>query len=161
MRMKEVVTFFLSGKKYGVEVGQMQGIENYVDMVHAPDMPDCLLGIVTIRKEAIPVIDLKRKMVLPAVGRTPETKYVILRTSHGKLAIVADGIAKIVKAEGEGIQAFPAMMKTEATSYIEYIVKDEGDLVLTINPDEFLTNDEWGIVQKVLDDLETDGGNDD
>lgn len=159
--MKEVVTFLLSGKTYGVEVSRMQGLENFVDMVQTPDMPEYLQGIVTIRKEAIPVVDLKRKMVLPATDRTSETKYVILRTSHGKLGIVADGTGKIVKAGGEDVQAFPEMMKTEATSYIEYIVKDEGKLILTINPDEFLTNDEWEIVQKALDDLETDGGNND
>lgn len=159
--MKEVVTFFLSGKMYGVEVGRMQGLENYVDMIQTPDMPEYLQGIVTIRKEAIPVIDLKRKMVLPATERTSETKYVILRTSHGKLGIVADGVGKIIKAEGEDIQAFPQMMKTEATSYIDYIVKEEKNLILTINPDEFLTNDEWKIVQKALDDLEADGGNHD
>ena len=35
--MKEVVTFFLSGKEYGADVSKIQGIENYVE--RSPGFP--------------------------------------------------------------------------------------------------------------------------
>ena len=84
--MKEIVTFFLSGKEYGVEVDKMQGIENYVDMTQAAEMPECLQGIVMIREEVIPVLNIKKQLVLPSVPVTEDTKYLIFLTSHGKLA---------------------------------------------------------------------------
>ena len=40
--MKEIVTFTLSGKEYGVEVSRLHGIEKYADMMEAPDLPECM-----------------------------------------------------------------------------------------------------------------------
>lgn len=158
--MKEIVTFYLSGKKYGVKVEQMQGIENYTEMAQAPDMPECLQGIISVRKEVIPVVDIKRQLVLPSTAVTQNTKYLVLRTSRGKLAIMADGVSKIVKAEGEEIQDFPVLIQTEATSYVEFIVKSEGQLILVINSEGIISADDWGAIQKVLEDMETGGNND-
>ena len=47
--MKEVVTFFLSGKEYGADVSEIQGIENYVEYAKEPGLSDGFLGIVSIR----------------------------------------------------------------------------------------------------------------
>ena len=38
--MKEVVTFFLSGKEYGADVSEIQGIENYVEYAKEPGLSD-------------------------------------------------------------------------------------------------------------------------
>ena len=46
--MKEVVTFFLSGKEYGADVSEIQGIENYVEYAKEPGLSDGFLGIVSI-----------------------------------------------------------------------------------------------------------------
>lgn len=158
--MKEIVTIYLSGKKYGVEVCQMQGIENFTEMTLAPDMPDCMQGVITVRKETIPVVDIKKQFVLPAAEITQNTKYLVLRTSQGKMAVVADGVAKILKVEEEDVQDFPAIVQTKATSYVKFIVKSEGQLILVINTDAILSAEDWGAIQKVLEDMET-GGNDD
>ena len=158
--MKEIVTFFLSGRQYGVEVGNMQGIENFVDMTHTPQMPECLQGIVVIRNEMIPVINIRRRMTLPAMENTKQMKFVLLRSNKGKLAIIVDDVAQIVKSEDQEVQPFPALLKSEATSYADYIVKNKNQLVLVLNPNKILTEEEWAEVQKVLEDVKT-GGKDD
>lgn len=158
--MKEIVTFFLSGRQYGVEIGNMQGIENFANMTHTPDMPECLQGIVVIRNELIPVVDIRRRMTLPVMENTKENKFVLLRSSKGKLAIVVDEVAQIAKAEDQEIQPFPALLMSEATSYADYIVKNKNQLVLVLNPNKILTEEEWADVKKVLEDVKT-GGKDD
>lgn len=158
--MKEIVTFFLGGKRYGVEVGRMQGIENYVGMSQTTDMPDCLKGIVMIRKEMIPIIDIRRIMTLPETEVSSATKFVILRTMKGKIGIIADDIAQIVKVENNEIQPFPSLLHTEGTSYADYVIRDNQTLVLVINPENLLEDDEWTAVNKVIEDAKTGGNND-
>ena len=77
--MKEVVTFFLSGKEYGADVSEIQGIENYVEYAKEPGLSDGFLGIVSIRDEWVPLLNLKKKMVLPPVPVTGETKYLVFQ----------------------------------------------------------------------------------
>ena len=151
--MKEVVIFFLSGKRYGVEVSWLQGLENYQEMSSVKDMPDFLLGVTEIRGEILPVLDIKKRLVLPAVPVSGETKYLVFRMEKRKLAVIADGVAEIVRAEGDALQDFPALMNTEATSYVEFVVNHGGQLVLSVNPERLLTEEEWGKVEKMLESM--------
>lgn len=151
--MKEVVTFFLSGKKYSVAVNWLQGIENYREMSSASGMPEFLLGNAVIREEIIPVLDIKKRLVLPAVPVSGETKYLVFRTKRGKLAVVADGVSGIVQADGGGLQDCPALIHTEATSYVDFVVNQERQLILAINPEALLSDEEWDVVDKMLKDM--------
>lgn len=150
--MKEVVTFFLSGKEYGVEVSRMQGIENYEEMAAATDLPECLAGIVSIRDELVPVVDIKKKLVLPPVAVTGETKYLVLFARRGKLAFVADGVSRIIQVDDDALQDFPSLMQTERTSYVDFVVQKEGHLILAIDPEGLLTEEEWSDIENVLED---------
>lgn len=152
--MKEVVSFFLSGKEYGVEVSHMQGVENYAELTHTAQAQERLLGIINIRDELIPVMDIKKRLVLPPAGVTADTKYLVFRTSHGKLACVADGIADIFQVDGENVQSFPSIMKTESTDYADFVAKRKNGLVIVINPENLLSAEDWKAVGEMIDKME-------
>lgn len=152
--MKEVVVFFLSGKEYGVEISGMQGLENYVPMTEISDPAEKLLGVVTIRDEIIPVINIKKCLILPPAGVTSETKYVILRTSKGKVAFVVDGVSQIFRAEEEGIHECPSLVQGKTTAYVDFIAKNGQKLVLVINPDGLLTEEDWKNIHNMLENME-------
>ena len=75
--MKEIVSIFLCGKMYGVDIENIQGIENYTDVIRTGGEPGCLDGFVVIRESQIPMINLRKKLVLPPVPVTEETKILI------------------------------------------------------------------------------------
>ena len=74
--MKEVVTFFLSGKEYGADVSEIQGIENYVEYAKEPGLSDGFLGIVSIRDEWVPLLKLKHQILgLPCYGHRRQNQF--------------------------------------------------------------------------------------
>ena len=148
--MKEVVTFFLSGKEYGADVSKIQGIENYVEYAKEPGLSDGFLGIVSIRDEWVPLLNLKKKLVLPPVPVTGETKYLVFQLPQGKAAVLVDGVSNIIQADGDEIQDFPALVHTKRTAYADFVVNHKGRLILSINPGSLLTKEEWQGVDKVL-----------
>lgn len=148
--MKEVVTFFLSGKEYGADVSKIQGIENYVEYAKEPGLSDGFLGIVSIRDEWVPLLNLKKKLVLPPVPVTGETKYLVFQLPQGKAAVLVDGVSNIIQADGDEIQDFPALVHTKRTANADFVVNHKGRLILSINPESLLTKEEWQEVDKVL-----------
>lgn len=154
--MKEIVMFFLSGKQYGIEISNMQGLENYSPMAAMEGVGGKFLGIVTIRGEMIPVINIKKCMVLPPAGVTAETKYVVLRTSHGDAAIVVDGVSEIVQIEGEDIQPCPMLIAGDKTGYVDFVARKDDHLVLCVKPDGLLSDSEWTEINKILKEKEAE-----
>lgn len=152
--MKEIVTYYLSGKKYGVEVNWLQGIENYQESSAVSGMPDFLLGNIIVREQVVPVLDIKKKLILPDVPISNETKYLVFRTHHGNIAVIADGVSNIIQADGSDLQACPVLIHSDETSYVDFVVNHEKQLVLTINPENLLTAEEWNAVDKMLSSMD-------
>lgn len=147
--MKEVIVFFIGESEYGVDIAGMQSLENFTEIKAFPDVPECILGTVKIRNEVYPVYDLKAKLAVPATEVTEDTKVLLLRTKAGSLACVVDSVSKVFRAEGENIQQFGGVARTEATSYIDFIVRRNNELIVVIDPEELLTEEEAEEIRKI------------
>lgn len=152
--MKEIVSFFMSGKMYGVDVSHMQGIEKYREMIRPEDQPEFLQGVVDIRGELIPVLAIRKRLVLPEAGITEKTKILVFRTQQGKIACVVDGISRILKIDNGDAQEFPQIIQSEDTGYADFVARNEGELILVINPENLLGREDWKAVHGMLDRME-------
>lgn len=161
--MKEIVIFFLSGKEYAMDISCMQGLENYTPISPMGGLGGKLLGVVTIRGQVLPVIDIKKTMVLPSVDVTPETKYVVIKTSHGEAAFVVDGVSEISQIDGADVQPCPPLISGEnsSTGYVDFVARKGGKLILCINPDGLVTGEEWTQIDKLLKEAELQNGEND
>ena len=152
--MKELVSFYLNGNKYGVQMSHMNAIENYSDMIHVPDMPEYLQGFVNIRDEMIPVVDIRRFLGQPPAGVSEETKYILLRTAEGNFASLIDRVSDLLKVEDNAAMSMPALTSSEQKNYVDFVVKSGSDLILALDPNQFLGAEEWKIMNEIRDKME-------
>ena len=137
--MREIVSFFLSGKSYGVDVSRM---------------PEFLEGVADVRGEVIPVMAIRKHLILPAAEVTEKTKLLVFRTKFGKIACVVDGISKILKIDNNDAQEFPRIIQNEETGYADFVARNGGDLILVINPENLLGEKDWNSIYEMLDRME-------
>ncbi len=161
--MKEIVSFFLCGKLYGVDVSDVNGIELYSDVVKTSCETENILGTVDIRDEKIPVLDIKKRLILPQTPVTMDTRIIVFRTKHGVLACVADGVFGIIQADGNDVQDFPSLVKDKKLGYSDCVVKNGDDLIIVLDPDKMLAETEWRMIDKMLKELaeDSEGGQND
>lgn len=152
--VKEIVQFFLSGKKYAVELKNMQGIENYSPIAEVSDATEAMLGIVTIRGEIIPVINIRACLNLQPAPVTEATKYVVLRTSYGKMALVADDVGNISRLSEEDSKDCPFLIQGSETGYVSFVARDGHNLILVINPDKLVSENDWKSIRSKIEDME-------
>lgn len=147
--MKEIIAFFISGKEYGIEISGMQSLENYKQIDAFPGAPECILGTTLIRDEIYPVYDIKAKFMLPSEEVTENTKLLLLRTSIGNIACVVDSVGKVFRADGDDVQPFPAVARTNDTAYIDFVARRDNDLIVVIDPDKLMSDAERDQVSKI------------
>lgn len=152
--MKEIVSFYLNGRKYGVEMSHMNAIENYSDMIKMPDMPDFLQGFVNIRGEMMPVVNLQRFLSQPSARVSEETKYILLRTPKGSFASLIDKVSDLLKIEDNYVMTMPALTSSDKTDYVDFVAKSGQDLILTLDPNRFLGEQEWKVINEIRDNME-------
>ncbi len=149
IKVKEVIVFTISGKKYGIEIGGMQSLETFQEVQPLADAPDFILGTVEIRGAVIPVFDINRIIGLPAkkpdgqpVGAVEKRKLLLLRTKAGTLACIVDGVENVFRAEGGDVQPVPQMTRTKGTDFLDFIIRKDDKLVVVIQPGELFTDEQ-------------------
>ncbi len=152
--MKEIVSFYLSGKMYGVDVDHMQGIEKHRELARPTGLPDFMEGVADIRGELIPVMALKKRLILPPADVTEKTKLLVFRTRNGKLACIVDGIYRILQIDNDNAQEFPRIIQSEETGYADFVARIGSELILVINPENLINEAEWVSVGEILDRME-------
>lgn len=98
----EIVAFVLAHESYGVETSFIREIHPLTNLTPLPCTPTFVLGVVNLRGEIIPVIDIKKFFDLPEHGLTDLNKVIVLQSATMCFGILADtvqGVHQIPVAE--------------------------------------------------------------
>lgn len=100
----EVLEFGLADERYALEAGHVHDVQPLRDLVPLPCTPPFLRGLVNIRGQLVPVIDLKTFFGLPEQGITDLHRIVLLRTPDLEIGLLADTIEGVYALDLQHIQ---------------------------------------------------------
>ncbi len=98
----EVIEFVLAHERYAIESIHVREVYPLKDLTSLPCTPAYVLGIINLRGQILPVIDIKRFFDLPPKGLGDLNKVIILRSDLMEFGILADqivGTRMVGKAE--------------------------------------------------------------
>ena len=92
-----LMTFHVDGHLFGVEVAAVQEVVRYQPMTRVPLAPPALSGLINLRGQIIPAVDLRRRLGFPdrPAGELPMD--VIVRTGDGMVSLLVDRIGDVVE----------------------------------------------------------------
>lgn len=137
----EILTFSLLKEEFAFEISHLQEILRSQRITKVPKVPDCVLGITSLRGKVIPVIDIKRRLAL--TDRPSEYdgkgKILIIKGQRGPIGITVDrviGVMRTVKAE---ILPPPSHLSETELKFIDGIAVVKKRFVSLINMEEAIT----------------------
>ena len=120
----EVLVFQLAWESYGVETALVREVHPLKDLTPIPCTPPFVLGIVNLRGELCPVIDLKRLFGLPESSLTNATSTIILRDAAMEFGLIADVIVGVDLVDAAEMHPPPATFSGVNASFVKGITKE-------------------------------------
>src|SRR5215469_5263815 len=77
----EILVFEGDGRRYGLPAAEVRELARAVTIVPLPRPRALVEGVIDVRGEAVPVLDLRARLGLPAKGVEPSDHLVIARAS--------------------------------------------------------------------------------
>jgi purine-binding chemotaxis protein CheW len=126
----QLVTFFLNGAEYGVDVMRVREISDMAEITKAANTPDHVLGVIDLRGSILPVISLRRRFGMPD-SPDPDTNCIAVTDFNGtRTGFVIDGISDVLRAKRSDIQPPHALV---AQPWMEGILHVGGKMVVFVN----------------------------
>ena len=137
----QMLTFRVGNEIYGVEISKIielvrLDLENLPKPM--PKVPDFILGVINVRGEIIPVLDLRKKLLLPQKEFDKFDVIIVLESSDEKLGILVDEVNDVVPIPNEKKSPPPDYIENIDTRFIFYICESKKTIVSLINPDMLL-----------------------
>jgi len=126
----QVVTFRTGPQEFALDISQVERILRWVDPAPLPKAPSFLEGVITHEGEAVPLVDLRKRLELPA-ERREETRIMVLALEGQRIAIVVDEVREVIRVDSTTIAPPPPMVRGLAAPYIAGILtRNERTIVL-------------------------------
>ena len=92
----QFLTYKLGDEMFAVSVAQVREVLELAPITKVPTAPDYMRGVVNVRGNAIPVVDLRSKFGLPRAADTLHTRIIVLELKLDGESCVVGGIADSV-----------------------------------------------------------------
>jgi purine-binding chemotaxis protein CheW len=128
-----LVCFRLGEEEYGVDISQVQEINRMMPITRVPRAPEFMKGVINLRGQLIPIVDLRRRFGMPPVEPTKSTRIVVVEIGHSRVGLVVDGVSEVLKLPVEHIDAAPEMMADTDAGYVRGVGKSGERLIVLLD----------------------------
>lgn len=135
-RIEQMVTFHLAGQRYGLPIAKVQEIQQIVAFTGVPSVGSAVIGMINLRGQVIPAIDLRALFGLPHLEYHLDTPMVICRVDGHMVALVVDEVEDVIDLP-EGCMSPPPGMHALASKMIG-VCRLEAQLVFLLDVDRLV-----------------------
>ncbi|MDH3998037.1 MAG: chemotaxis protein CheW [Desulfuromonadales bacterium] len=148
---QQYVTFSLADELFGVEVTRTREILSVIAVTSVPQTPDYLLGVINLRGQVVPVVDMRLKLNLEAAEETEDTCIIVVEVQvDGEPLIVgalADAVREVSEIRSDQIEPPPRLGTRLNTEFIKGMGKIDEQFLILLDIDRVFNSDELAMVQ--------------
>jgi purine-binding chemotaxis protein CheW len=106
----QLCTFRVGGEDYAVDIMRVREIIQPLPVTSVPRAPLFVEGVVRLRGDVIPVVDVRKRFGLPAVAPGRRNKLVVVTMARRRLALVVDEVCEVIRIPRGDLRPAPALV---------------------------------------------------
>ena len=142
----QYLTFSLDEEVFAIDVAKVREILDYTQAMRVPGAPEFMRGIVNVRGNVIPVVDMRLKFGMSKTERTVNTCIVVMEVDvEGEttvLGALVDSVQEVFELEHDHVEPPPKMGTRWRTQFIKGIGKRNDHLIIILDIDMVFSLDE-------------------
>ena len=144
------VTFRLEEEIFALDIRRVREVLDHVPPTRVPGAPSFIVGVINLRGNAVPVVDLRRRFGRPETVKTVDTRIIIVEvTADGEPAIIgalADAVREVIDLDPEQISPPPRIGMGLRTDFIRAMGRRDDQFIIIIDIEKVFSVEELTMV---------------
>ncbi|MCX4267392.1 MAG: chemotaxis protein CheW [Lachnospiraceae bacterium] len=133
-RITQYIVIKIDNEQYGIDIKYIDNIVRMEKITRVPKAQRYFKGVINLRGEVIPVMDLRVKFDMEEMKETKDTRIIILKLDkQSTVGIIVDAVREVVSLKETDMEKVAANAADSRTQYISVIGKHENELISIIN----------------------------
>jgi purine-binding chemotaxis protein CheW len=135
--LSKVIVFRTGNEEYAIPLQFVVSIEKMGTATPIPHMQDYVKGIVEIREELIPIIDLEYIFYSRTLKMDENARLIVIQSAKFSLGLLVNEAKEIIEISEEKIKQV-GLLAFADTAYISGVASLEKRLITIINPETLI-----------------------
>lgn len=141
--MIQLLVFRMGDEEYAVDILQARGIEHLDQgITRVPKAPAFVEGVINLRGEVVPIVDLRKRFGLATRGIGYDTRLIIVEVNGELVGMIVDAIIEVLRVPSSAIENAPEIARGVDAQYLAGVAKMEERLVVLLNLERALSPQE-------------------
>jgi purine-binding chemotaxis protein CheW len=141
---EQMVVFRLAGEQYGVRITQVQEINRLAKITKVPRAPRFVEGVINLRGDVIPVIDLRKRFEIESKDYNEFTRVIVSDINKKKIGIIVDEVLEVLRISRQLVEDAPDILQNQQVhSFMDGIANLEKRMIMMLNLENILVEKEW------------------
>jgi purine-binding chemotaxis protein CheW len=143
-----LITFRVGPETFVLDIMAVRQIVQYAGSTSVPTAPSFIEGIIVLRNEVIPIVDLSDRLYPQRTGKSETPLVLITHTSAGMIGLKVDEVRRIVTISTDAFLPPPAIVRGIRGELLIAVVPHGDDVYLLIDVENVLTEPEKGELRR-------------
>ncbi|MEK8023927.1 MAG: chemotaxis protein CheW [Candidatus Hydrogenedentota bacterium] len=153
-REGKYLTFALGGEEYGLEIMKVLEIVGLLPITPVPGTPLFIRGLINLRGNVIPVVDLRRKFGMPAAEDHPHHCIIVVEAGRAQMGLLVDRVSEVLYLKESSIGEAPSWGSSVETRFVSGIGKVENGIRILLDIENVLSAEETALLEEWSSDPE-------
>ena len=145
------LTFIINGRNYAFSIENVKEIIGVQSIMPVPEFPEYAKGIINVRGDVIPVIDIRLRFKIAPQEYNERTCIIIASCLGRSVGFIVDTVSSVMDIPSECISGAPRI-SSDAAPYITGVGKLNDKLIMILDSERLLTDEMMKEVEAGLPD---------
>ncbi len=128
----QVVSFLVGEEEYGIEILYIHEINKIAHITRVPNVPRFIKGIMNLRGNVIPVVNLREKFGLREKAYDENSRIIVVELEQKLVAFIVDAVQQTLRIRKVDVEMAAEMIDGISKDYISGVAKYQDRLVILL-----------------------------
>ncbi len=120
----------MGAETFGIDIGFVDNIIRMQRITRVPNVASYIKGVINLRGEIVPIINLRAKMGLEEIEETKATRIIIIKMEQvGKVGFIVDCVKEVVSISEEQMESMKYDSMDDITHFVSAVGKEADSII--------------------------------
>lgn len=143
----QYLTFIVRDENFGVEIYKVREVLDLTKFTRVPRMPAYLSGVINLRGNVVPIVDLGLRLGMAPIAQTVNTCIMIMEinvegeSTPVQIGVLSDAVQEVVDLAPDHIEAVPKMGTRLNPEFIKGMGRQGEKFIILLEIDRLLSSE--------------------
>ncbi len=128
----------------GIEIMHVLEVVGLKKITEVPDMPDFVKGVINLRGQVIPIVDVRTRFGMETVEYDDRSCVLVVNMQEQQIGLIVDKVSDVLDIPEAQVQPPPKVSNRPGSRYISGLGKAEEEVKVLLDVQKLLYQEEMG-----------------